>query len=434
MAPTHYADRRDAGRQLAVELARHGGPGSIVLALPRGGVPVADEVARAIHSPLDVVIVRKLGVPWQPELAMGAIGEGGVTVVNDDVVASAGISPGHLADVEARESRVVSERATLYRCGRRAPELHGRTAILVDDGLATGATMRAACAAARLNGARHVVVAVPVAPMGWTDKFAGLADELVCPFTPQDFVAVGSYYGSFDQVPDSEVVGLLARAGVESCDADVMVECAGVRLPGHLSVPLGARGCVVFAHGSGSSRGSVRNRWVARRLNTEGFATLLFDLLTEEEVGEQVPVFAIELLARRLEGAVEWVHHQPSAKDLPIGLFGASTGAAAALVAAVARPEIKAVVSRGGRPDLAWSILPDVRQPVLCIVGARDLEVLDLNRRAADHLGGTHTLSVVAGAGHLFEEPGALDIVAERASQFFARHLVPANRLAGRHL
>lgn len=426
MDQPRYLDRRDAGRHLAEVLDRHRGPATIVLGLPRGGVPVADEVARALHCPLDVVIVRKLGVPWQPELAMGAIGEGGVKVVNDDLVASLGIASHHLADVESREGRVVSERATLYRCGRSVPDLHGRTAILVDDGIATGATMRAACTTARLNGARHVVVAVPVAPEGWEQMFHDVADEVVCPLTPADFVAVGTHYRDFGQVSDSEVVGTLSRAAAESCDTDVVVECGEAGLPGHLTVPLAARGCVVFAHGSGSSRRSVRNKWVARHLNAEGFATLLFDLLTEEEAAEHVPVFAVEMLADRLDGAISWVHNHARATGLPVGLFGASTGAAAALLCASRRPDIKAVVSRGGRPDLAWGFLPDVSQPVLLIVGARDLEVLDLNRRAAERLGGAHSLSVVAGAGHLFEEPGALDMVAERASRFFELHLTGA--------
>lgn len=424
---THlYLDRRDAGRHLAGALDLHRGPGTIVLGLPRGGVPVADEVARALHCPLDVLIVRKLGIPWQPQLAMGAIGEGGVKVLNDDVIASAGISAQHLAQVESRESRVVTERATLYRCGRSGPDLQGRTALIIDDGLATGATMRAACTIARLNGARHVVAAVPVAPAGWGESLRGLADEVVCPLTPTDFAAVGAYYRRFDQVGDAEVVGLLARAHADICDSDVVVDCDGARLSGHLSVPLGASGCVVFAHGSGSSRRSVRNRWVARHLNAEGFATLLFDLLTDDEAGEHVPVFAVEMLAGRLDGALSWVRQHDRLRTMPLGLFGASTGAAAALVVASHRPDVKAVVSRGGRPDLAWGSLADVRQPVLLIVGARDLEVLDLNRRAAERLGGLHSLSVVAGAGHLFEEPGALDMVAERASQFFSRHLLAA--------
>jgi len=423
MAHQRYADRREARRRLAVHLAAHAGPGSVVLGLPRGGVPVADEVARAIHSPLDVLLVRKLGVPWQREWAMGAVGEGGVRVLNDDVVASAGVSAGHLDDAAKREERVIADRAALYRCGQGPTDLHGRTAILVDDGLATGATMRAACRVARLRGARHVVVAVPVAPAEWSAGFGGLADELVCPWEPVDFSAVGQHFADFGEVTDDVVVSILSRSRSDSCDVDVTVDCGGASLPGHLSVPLGASGCVVFAHGSGSSRHSVRNRRVAKRLNAEGFATLLFDLLDEDEAAHRESVFDVDLLATRLRGAVAWMTEQPRTRGLPIGLFGASTGSAAALVAAASDDTVRAVVSRGGRPDLAWESLPAVRQPVLLLVGSRDHEVLELNRRAGERLAGVHSLSVVAAAGHLFEEPGTLDLVAERAARFFALHL-----------
>lgn len=167
----------------------------------------------------------------------------------------------------------------------------------------------------------------------------------------------------------------------------------------------------------------MRNRRVAARLNAEGFATLLFDLLGEDEAARRDPVFDVDLLANRLRGAVSWVTAQSRTRGLPIGLFGASTGSAAALVAAASDDTVRAVVSRGGRPDLAWESLPAVRQPVLLLVGSRDPEVLEMNRRAGERLAGAHSLSIVAAAGHLFEEAGTLDIVAERAARFFALHV-----------
>lgn len=398
---------------------------TVVLALPRGGVPVAAEVAKSLHVPFDVLLVRKIGVPGQPELAMGAAGEGRVTVVNDDIMRDSSVSEHQFHDAEEKARRVIEERAVLYRCGRNAPDLHGKTALIVDDGLATGATARAACQVARLRGARHVVLAVPVAPQGWERDFRGVADEVVCPSTPDDFVAVGEHYGHFGQVTDTEVVATLAALHASTCDVEVVVDSAGVDLPGHLTVPTGATGCVVFAHGSGSSRRSPRNVWVAARLNERGIGTLLFDLLSEEEARERQMVFDVERLAARLSGAVEWLATRVPARDLPVGLFGASTGAAAALVtAATMSGAVRAIVSRGGRPDLAWDHLPAVRQPVLFLVGGRDVEVLDLNRRAAEHLGGEHELVVVGGAGHLFEEKGALEHVADAASDFFVSHLV----------
>lgn len=355
---------------------------------------------------------------------MGAAGEGRVTVVNDDILRESSVSEHQFHDAEEKARRVIEERAVLYRCGRNAPDLHGKTALIVDDGLATGATARAACQVARLRGARHVVLAVPVAPRGWESDFQGVADELVCPSTPDDFVAVGEHYQHFGQVADTEVVATLAAVRASACDDEVLIDAAGVSLAGHLTVPTGATGCVVFAHGSGSSRRSPRNVWVAARLNERGVGTLLFDLLTDDEALERRSVFDIERLSGRLTGAVAWLAERTPVRGLPIGLFGASTGAAAALVTAAAMNDtVKAVVSRGGRPDLAWDHLGSVTQPVLFIVGGRDVEVLDLNRRAAEHLGGEYELVVVGGAGHLFEEKGALEHVADAAAEFFATHL-----------
>ncbi len=208
---------------------------------------------------------------------------------------------------------------------------------------------------------------------------------------------------------------------------DVMVHMDGLRLPGLLSIPGAAGGIVVFAHGSGSSRLSPRNNAVAASLNQRGLATLLFDLLTPAESQDRANVFDIRLLAGRLVGATSWVAADPATSDLPIGLFGASTGAAAALVAAASVPErIGAVVSRGGRPDLAGNALPLVTAPTLLIVGGNDTEVLMLNRQALAQMQGPHKLVVVPGAGHLFEEPGTLEQVAELAADWLVTHLVAA--------
>lgn len=208
----------------------------------------------------------------------------------------------------------------------------------------------------------------------------------------------------------------------------VRVPVGDAALDGDLVVPDGAAGIVLFAHGSGSSRHSRRNRMVAEKLNGQGFGTLLVDLLTaEEEEVDRVtaePRFDIDLLAGRLIGATDWLREQPTTSSLGIGLFGASTGAAGALVAAAERPgEVGAVVSRGGRPDLAGDALPRVRAPTLLIVGGRDPVVLELNRQAQEHLRTENQLVVVPGATHLFEEPGALEVVSSLAAEWFSRYL-----------
>lgn len=208
-----FRDRAEAGRALAANLRAYAGRDDVlVLALPRGGVPVGDEVARALGAPLDVFIVRKLGVPGQEELAMGAIATGGVRVLNEFVVRQLGIA-GHVIDAVARrEQAELERRAREYRGDRPPPEVRGRTVILVDDGLATGATMRAAAAALRRQGPARVVVAVPVAAAETCDALADEVDEVVCTLTPEPFYGVGMWYEDFAQTTDAEVRARLSRA------------------------------------------------------------------------------------------------------------------------------------------------------------------------------------------------------------------------------
>lgn len=208
-----YADRADAGRALANALARYRAtPDAIVLGLPRGGVPVAFEVARALELPLDVLVVRKLGLPQQPELAMGAIASGGALVVNDEVTRYLGGNAVAFEAVRAREQAELERRERDYRGSRPPLLVTGRTAILVDDGLATGATMEAAVRALQSLGTGRVVVAVPVASVEARERIEVLADEVVCLATPGFFSAVGQWYADFGQTGDEEVRDLLARA------------------------------------------------------------------------------------------------------------------------------------------------------------------------------------------------------------------------------
>jgi pimeloyl-ACP methyl ester carboxylesterase len=202
------------------------------------------------------------------------------------------------------------------------------------------------------------------------------------------------------------------------------VNIGPLALPGDLDLPAGSHALVLFAHGSGSSRLSSRNRWVAEVLQQHRLSTLLFDLLDEDEAADRSKVFDIDLLSERVQQALDWVVHQAALAGMSLGLFGASTGAAAALCAAAARPgNVAAVVSRGGRPDLAAASLPAVQAPTLLIVGGADRDVLTLNRRALRQLHCQKRLEVVPGATHLFEEPGALDSVAQFAAAWFETHL-----------
>src|SRR2546421_1153509 len=207
-----FRDRTDAGRQLSARLTRYANRNDVlVLALPRGGMPVAYEVAKELKAPLDVFLVRKLGVPGYEELAMGAIASGGVRVVNEDVVQHLGIAPEVIDAVAAREQGELERRERAYRDERPAPDVRGRTVILVDDGLATGSTMRAAALALRQKGPARVVVAVPVASREACEEFRGEVDDVVCAATPEPFMGVGRWYEDFSQTTDEEVRSLLAR-------------------------------------------------------------------------------------------------------------------------------------------------------------------------------------------------------------------------------
>jgi putative phosphoribosyl transferase len=216
-----FADRADAGRRLASALPEYAGRDDVlVLGLPRGGVPVAFEVARALRAPLDVYLVRKLGVPGHEELAMGAIASGGTRVVDERVVGELGIAEEAIAAVAATEQRELERRERLYREGRPPPAVEGRAAILIDDGLATGSTMRAAAAALRERSPARVIAAVPVAPPETVRRLAPEVDELVCLATPEPFYAVGLWYEQFGQTSDEEIIELLSRGDRERASAE----------------------------------------------------------------------------------------------------------------------------------------------------------------------------------------------------------------------
>ena len=446
-----FLDRRDAGRQLAERLMSYAQERPMVIALPRGGVPVAFEVAQALRAPLDVLAVRKLGAPGNPEFGVGAIAEDGKAVLNPETARRVGMTGDVLDATVKREAAELRRRVERYRDGRRPIDVRDRTAIVVDDGVATGLTDLAAVRALRARGAGRIVVAVPVGAPESLSMLREEADEVVCLAAPAELFGVGRFYRDFSPVSDAEVVSLLSAAARDRlptpgqmappehphprssqfAQRTRLLDIDGTVLAGDLTLPAKPRGVVIFAHGSGSSRLSPRNREVAGTLNQAGLATLLFDLLTEEEGRRRELVFDIPLLARRLEGATRWVTAQPDTNGLPIGYFGASTGAAAALRAAAlpvvgASDVVQAIVSRGGRPDLATDRLPYVTAPTLLLVGARDPDVLELNQHAAKMLRCPHRLIVVDAVGQLFAEPGTPETVARLATEWFTTYLTPA--------
>ncbi len=444
-----FLDRREAGRKLAAQVLDLALEDPVVVALPRGGVPVGVEIARALDAPLDILAVRKLGAPGDPEFAVGAIAEDGSAVVDSDTARLVGMTQELLEATFAREARQLRRRIARYRDprigGHEPIDVSGRTVVVVDDGLATGLTDLAAVRALRARGARRIVVAVPVGSSDSVALVAQEADEVLCHTIPHDFLGVGCWYQDFSPVSDGEVLALLsdeAARGAERGPAlarigapvprELRLDVGGIVVPGDLSVPLGARGLVIVAHGGVGSRLSPRDRVVARALDEARFATLRFDLLTEAEEQRRERVFDVALLARRLELVTRWATEDPETVGLPIGYLGASTGAAGALRAAAAVGDVvRAVVARAGRPDLVADRLPLVAAPTLLVVGSRDPEVLELNRRATTLLRCPHKLVVIEGATHLFAEPDALETVARLATDWFAGHLTPAaQRLA----
>ena len=443
-----FRDRQHGGRLLAERLEEYREQRPIVLGLTRGGVPVAFEVARALGAPLDAIVVRKIGAPECPEFALGAIAEGGAVYVDHDSVREVGLSADELAALAQREAEEVARRVFLYRGDRPLIELAGRTVIVVDDGVATGASARAAARAVRAHGASRVVLAAPVIAAASAPELLSDFDEVVAVESPDPFLAVGIWYERFGQVSDEEVLACLPRggeraerwngewSGPDPEPAPVEEEALAIPFDGSargpgvldadLALPEEAKGLGMFVHGSGSSRRSPRNRFVARALQRAGFATLLLDLLTPAEEEEDALTehlrFDIALLTGRVVAATRWVSALPALRGLPIAYFGASTGAAAALAAAAAVPElVAAVVSRGGRPDLvSTSTLEQVRAPVLLVVGSKDEFVLSLNDRVLPRLA-LAELSIVPGATHLFEEPGALESVSRLVAAWLAR-------------
>lgn len=435
-----FTDRTDAGKRLAKLVTKYRDESPVVLGLPRGGVPVAFEVARALDAPLDVWVVRKVGAPGNPELGVGAVAEGGIVYLNERTMDAVGVVEEDIEDTIREKSEEVARRVRLFRGNVPAPSLTGKTVILVDDGIATGGTVHAAIQALRKVNPAKIVLAIPVAASQSLDELRSHVDDVACVHPTPNLYAIGAYYDVFDQLEDDEVRELLDRAhgaytrrgrtgsGADTEPREISIPVGNLQLSGTLTLPESPIGLVVFAHGSGSSRFSPRNRHVADVLRRYGLATLLFDLLTEqeEEIDDVTAElrFDIGLLGKRLVAVTDWVRSRPELASLPLGYVGSSTGAAAALVAAADRPDVvAAVVSRGGRPDLAWDRLPFVRAPTLLVVGGEDRVVIGMNQRAAAQLRAPKRLVIVPGATHLFEEPGTLDAVARIAGEWLSEQL-----------
>lgn len=451
-----FRDRTDAGAALALSLGTLATEQDVVvLGLARGGVPIARQVADALGAPMDVLVARKIGVPGIEEVALGAIAEGSDELVADGVARYIGLPPAVMDRLAAHERREIHRRVRLYRDGQAPRDVRGCVVVLVDDGLSTGATLRAAARLVRARGARRVIAAVPVASLQGLKDVRSDVDEVVTVITSRGSQTVSAHYESFAPMTDADVMHVLGRPVVGRPSlllrhARLSLEAPlgpgeRVRPERRLDIPLGRdsivgdlgmprdstdpreaafgndpRGLVILVHGAGSSRMSYRNRYLAGRLRLSGWATLRLDLLTYEEQ-ERAAVdarlrFDVSCLAARLTAACEWVRARGLGGAEHMVLFGSSVGAAAALCVASADERIAAVMSRSGRVDLAASALGHVRAPVLLLVGTEDRETLERNREALRRLPRRARLVRIRGAGHTFEEPGALGAVGEHAA------------------
>lgn len=420
-----FKDREQASQVLGQKLSIYKDQNPLVLAIPRGGVPIAFGIAKSLRCPLDLLMVKKIGAPRQPELAVGAVSEDGKPIFDDGLVRTLSLSGSYLKQAADKKIQEIQEQLRKFRGSKKSESVKGRTVILVDDGIATGSTLIAAIEFLKQKKPRKIVVAAPVGAMDTVERIKKLVDDVVCPLTPENFMAVGLWYESFDQVPDEEVIRLIGEARFTSQDPEeqITIKDGEKELHGDLVRVSKEQGLIIFAHGSGSSRKSPRNRHVAQELNKLGYDTLLFDLLTEEEAQDRRKVFNMNLLARRLLLATDTAVAAFDGKAPPLGYFGASTGAGAALIAAAqSAHKISAVVSRGGRPDLADAFLTQVDAPTLLIVGGKDTQVIELNALAKQKLRDCE-MSIVPGATHLFEESGAMEEVIELASQWFCESL-----------
>jgi putative phosphoribosyl transferase len=402
-----FTDRSEAGRRLAERVRPHAVNDPLVLALPRGGVPVGAELAERLAADFDVLLVRKIGLPGHPETGVGAIAEDGHVFYDDRALARMRVPRQALSDTVASERDELDRRKRAYRGGRPDPRIAGRDCVVVDDGVATGGTARAALRMVRQAGPARLVLAVPVAAPEALESLREEADALVVLTAPDNFRAVGEWYRDFGQLSDDEVISVLSERERLHRRPDVAravrIRAGQVYLDGDLTMPAALRGVVVMAFGEGQS--DPRWRATASAMQRAGYATLLLDLLTPDEQGtDGIAGGATDPqgLGERLSAAVNWLRRATDAASEPLGVLGSGAAAPAALLTAAERPQdVASVVVHGGRIDQAEPGLAGVRAPTLVLLESTDSFVRELGEWTRSRLGGPSELKVVSGAERL---------------------------------
>ena len=458
-----FTDRAAAGRALARLLgAYRSQPGVIVLGLAHAGVPVAREVANYLGAPIGVVVARKVGVPGIEEVALGAVAEGSHRVIADAIAWYLGVPQRIVDRLMERERLELERRAAMYRATLRSFDLRARTVIIVDDGLATGATMRAAIRSVRDRRPARIVAAVPVAAPPSAEEVRAEVDELVVVSTPTRFNAISASYESYAPVTDDDVLALaghpgrrvsryvrdrsdqlgaaLTRADAHgrSVERTICVPAFDATVVGELGVPhvsrlatrwargSGVRGLVILGSDARGGRNSYAERYLAGRLRLSGYATLRLDLFTREEQGVDKPDALrradVERAASRLAGVCEWAEREGVAGAHRTILAGAGTGASAVLMTASQRTgQTFAVAVRGARVDVASVAMQNIIAPTLFVVGADEERAGPVYTDGVDRLGRNAVLVRIPRAGRSFEEPGALGAAVEHTVGWLLR-------------
>jgi predicted phosphoribosyltransferase/dienelactone hydrolase len=429
-----FRDRAAAGRLLAERL--RGGSlalPAVVAAIPRGGVAVALPIVELLKLPLAVIYARKLTAPIAPEFAFGALDEDGAETIDAETVAALGLRPADVAQAKVRVAGEIKRRMALYQVPPLAHYLPSAHVVLVDDGLATGLTMRAALAYARRHGAREITLAVPCASAQSAEAFRGEVDRFVSLVVDPDFMAVGAYYLDFFPVADDAVRTMLERAkryvpAVAQSRSALLVSfksSRGHRLAGELILPDGAgpHPGVVFAHCWGSSKASPRNRAVAEALRTAGIAAFLFDFTGHGVSEGRQEDSTLTQQADDLGAALDVLQTMDDVDRRRLGVAGASSGGAAALQVAAGDSRVRALVLRSTNPAGAEDSAQRIRVPTLLVVGEQDRAILTANEELLPRLAGPRQLEVVPRGDHLFTDPGALERAAEMTVGWMREHL-----------
>jgi putative phosphoribosyl transferase len=408
-------------------------PPAVVTAIPRGGVAVAVPIVERLGLPLTVVYARKLTAPVAPELAFGALDEDGEVILETDTVEALGLQPPDIDRAKARVAAEIKRRMDLYRVPPLAHYLPGAHVVLVDDGLATGLTMRAALAYARRHGASQITIAVPCSATQAAERFRREADHFVSLVIDPLFMAVGAYYVDFSPVADDAVLSMLEgarrqapRGGAPRSGVRVSFKSSrGHRLAGELLLPEGAgpHPAVAFAHGWGSSKASPRNRAAAEALRGAGIAAFLFDFTGHGESEGSEDESTLAQQADDLRAALELLQARDELDAHRLGIAGASSGGAAALQVAGTDQRVRALALRSANPAGAEAAAVRVRVPTLLVVGERDIATRAANEELAARLAGPQRLEVVPRGDHLFEDPGALARATALTVSWMREHL-----------